>query len=159
MTVINPDNIVWKRCAAPSCNKRFSRRRRQQYCSDRCRKAVGRASIGRVRLSPSNPLKTKGAQKGGPSRDWLYFARLPVARDTAVRIAKANAFPSLFGRDTPPINVLGGYRFPGAPELEIVSPAGQICSPANISCIATSTASACAIPVFLRRAAAAVATA
>jgi hypothetical protein len=49
------------------------------------------------------------------------LATLPLDRATTARIARANAKAVLIGPNDEPINLLGGYRFPKAPTLDLKS--------------------------------------
>jgi hypothetical protein len=64
----------------------------------------------------------------------VALAALPLDRETAARTARHNdparilretawgrpLLPSpIFMRHTPPLNIIGGYRFPGAPEVDL----------------------------------------
>lgn len=68
----------------------------------------------------------------------------------AIEAARAQWRPveqqQIFQRDTPPLNVIGGYRFPGAPAVDL-SPTGRSVTGA----VATNSPDDLSIPDFLRR--------
>jgi hypothetical protein len=49
----------------------------------------------------------------GPEAEAINFQNWPVP------VAK----PTLIKRDTPPVNIIGGYKFPGAPKIRLSPPA------------------------------------
>jgi hypothetical protein len=52
----------------------------------------------------------------GPNMSWIGGAYLRAETASRAALMKAGIHP-LFTRSTPPLNVVGGYRFPGAPEV------------------------------------------
>jgi hypothetical protein len=93
-----------------------------------------------VGLSPNrsrderNPYKTglkTRARSWGPTLDDSWLATLPLHSIDAARLKNANEPerirretawcrpPVLFGRDTPPLNITGGYRFAGTPTIDL----------------------------------------
>jgi hypothetical protein len=77
-------------------------------------------------------LKTREKSWGPtPSDVAFWLATLPLHPTDAVRVKKANdsvrvwretawGRPKVFfGPDTPPLNLIGGYRFAGVPEIEL----------------------------------------
>ena len=92
---------------------------------------------------PRNPIEigVRGPEK--PDRPWrlvagslsdieLRLATLSIDRVAAARIDRANREYSrgnsttLIKRRHPPVNIIGGYRFPDAPNIDISSTAPNI---------------------------------
>ena len=103
------------------CDKRFERGRRQnqhhranagfhhagRYCSNRCRVAAHRT---RSRAPQALQGTYTHASGTGPMQ------RVDTKREFSTK--KTTDGP-IFQRHTPPLNVLGGYCFPGAPEVDV----------------------------------------
>jgi hypothetical protein len=85
-----------------ACGRRTARKSRQQrYCSDRCRKFAARELETRTAVkSPS------GYQDGGLVREPIIFS----SKNKAVQKAKSGS--------STPLNVLGGYRWPNAVDVD-----------------------------------------
>ena len=85
-----------------ACGRRTARKSRQQrYCSDRCRKFAARELETRTAVkSPS------GYQDSGLVREPIIFP----SKNKAVQKAKSGS--------STPLNVLGGYRWPNAVDVD-----------------------------------------
>ena len=105
------------------CGERFNRGRRQnqyhraterrhtggRYCSDRCRKRASRARNASVtEVRPEPPGTTPHASVTGALRS------IDITGEFST---KNTDLGPLFQRHSVPLNLIGGYRFAGAPEL------------------------------------------
>ena len=82
-----------------ACGRRVSRKSRQQrYCSDRCRQYASRENKARTAI--------KNAPGTGPVTNPHFLSN----KNNGLRGAKSGS--------SIPLNVLGGYRWPGATLIE-----------------------------------------
>jgi hypothetical protein len=81
--------------------------------------------------------------------------RIPLDGAFADRHARSNNAhwkrAALIGPNDPPVNVLGGYRFPGAPEIELSTSVSQSTSTSRSTSTSISIPSDLSIPRFLLR--------
>jgi hypothetical protein len=92
----------------------------------RVRQEGGGYWVARPRTIPEPPIESiEDAQRRAVN---LALASLPLDPQTAARVNKLNRQymeglakqePSIFKRSTPPVNMLGGYRFPDAPVVDV----------------------------------------
>jgi predicted nucleic acid-binding Zn ribbon protein len=88
------------RCSA--CGRGVQRKSRQQrFCSDRCRQYAHRENKARTAIK--NPAKY---QDTGPVTNPLFLSN------------KNNGLRGQKSRFSVPLNLLGGYRWPGADSIE-----------------------------------------
>ena len=121
-----------------------------------------RSVKSRAILPPESDRPPTWVVVAGPAYSPTEFrlATLPLDVETIARLKRANdparirrqlgqAGP-IFGPDTPPLNVVGGHKFPGAPRLEDVLPRrAERTSPAEP--VETTDTDPFEIPEFLRR--------
>ena len=136
------DRLAPIKCAA--CGRSVTRRSRQQkYCSDRCRVFAARekTAAGALKVaeghrpsgSVTNPPKllnqinglqgTKSDFSDVPLANWRVVAGPPGTIGTnpwqSIINARARTRARLAGvYSRTPLNLLGGYRWPGAPKLD-----------------------------------------
>jgi hypothetical protein len=96
---------------------------------------VERPSKTSIKSLSKMPVRTWGPSLSERS---LNLALLPLDPDTAARVARANdparlrpitawgRPPVIFGPNTPPLNLIGGHRFAGAPDEVITRVRDQV---------------------------------
>jgi hypothetical protein len=136
---ITRKNERQKTCRRPKCRSEF-KRHRERFSATR----YPSASVADICLG--NPIKSglKSGLKSG--RAWCIWAgpdvtdpniRIPLDPGSAARMERlgvelalelerkagrpAAKQKALIGRRTPPVNILGGYKFPGAPAVHLNS--------------------------------------
>lgn len=145
----NPDAFCCRGCEAQFYSRRcrvcealFSPKtgRRQTCGRSRCRHefqrhpelflSSGYATPGLGHNALRNPIKPGlkiGTKTGRPFRIVAGPAvpeiNLRIAPEVSILVSKANR--ARFQRHTPPVNIIGGFRFPGAPKIDL-APIGAI---------------------------------
>ena len=92
-------------------------------------------SANPIKIGIRGPEKVDGPRRlvaGTLSDTEMSLASLPLDRMTAARIDRVNReywrddSATLIKRRQPPVNIVGGYRFPDAPNIDISSTAPNI---------------------------------
>jgi hypothetical protein len=129
-----------KLCRSVACRREYreivSHRMEGKFgAKPQCASDGASPSANPIEIAVRGPEKTDRAWRvvaGALSDTELRLAALPVDRVTAARIDRVNRDYSrgdrttLIKRHHPPVNVVGGYRFPDAPNIDISSTAPDI---------------------------------
>ena len=103
-------------CFRPACSSEFQRfRPRFEY-----RRPGSAKPVSLLSTNAANTGIRSGVRAWGPplSDSQLKCALLDWPKAGKRTMAPVEAKGVLFGPDTPPLNILGGYRFPGTPDVK-----------------------------------------
>ena len=115
-----------RRMRCPVCGETFDRKtNNQRLCGRRkcrnefrrhseCFSGPGYPSAPTVIRSRNSPIKSKPRTGQKPGRTWHFIAGPEVPGYFGA--AGQNTF---IERDTPPVNIVGGYQFPNAPVIDL----------------------------------------